>query len=183
VVTRLVAGALVAILAVLTTAPSAWAQTELTGSDPANGAALAVAPDRITLTFSEPVDADLAVIFVTGGDGRTWPVGEITASGNTLTMPVTPAGPAGQCAITYNIALEDHPLNGVVRFTLTKPAPSSPSTPSTTVPAPPPQPDATTEDSGGSSMWAWVVIGAVIVGVAVGLVVAGSARDRRRRRP
>jgi methionine-rich copper-binding protein CopC len=177
-VRRLVIGALVAVLTMLVTAPGAWAQAELTGSDPAEGAELARAPERITLTFSEPVDPNGSVVFVLGADGRTWQVGEITASGGTLTMPVTPSGPAGQCRVVYNIVGKDRPLSGEVRFTLTAPAPNAP--PPTSVAEEVAEPDPITgEPENGVPMWVWILAGAIVFGVAVGLVVAGSTRARR----
>lgn len=165
--------ALVAVLAVLGMAPSAWAQAELTDSDPAEGAELADPPTKITLTFSEPVDPDLAVISVAGADGILWTVGEVSATDSALTMTVTPSGPAGRCTISYNIASDDDPASGSVKFTLAKPVPA-PSNPPTTTPV-----DATSlypassvpDDSGGGlPLWVWVVIGAVVVGLALGAV-------------
>jgi methionine-rich copper-binding protein CopC len=179
VVTRLLSCLLAALFALLVAAPAAVAQDELTGSDPAEGASVATAPRAVTLTFGGPVKADLAVIFVTGADGRVWDAGAITASGDSLTMPVTPSGPAGRCTIEYNIA-SDHPLSGAVHFTLTAPAPSSP--PTTAAPAGPTTGDpveAQADRPRGSSLWIWVAVGAVIVGVAVGVLFTGISRRRR----
>ena len=180
-VTRLAGCLLAALLALLVAAPGAVAQDELTGSDPAEGASLDTAPASVTLTFNNAVDADLAVIFVTGADGRAWDSGEITSSGTSLTMPVTPSGPAGRCTIEYNIAAEDHPASGQVHFTLTAPAPNVPPTAnSNRGPAPGEDPVADGADEPrGSKLWIWVLVGAVIVGVAVGVVLAGSMRSRR----
>lgn len=188
-VTRLLTGVVFASLALLAAAPGATAQaarpvhTEhaaqptLTGSDPAEGATLDTAPRKITLTFSEPVEPELVVILVTGGDGHTWRVGEISASGNTVTMPVTPSGPAGRCTADYFIADETHPVRGEIRFTLAKPAPSSAPEPTSAQAAPDPitnEPD----DSGGIPMWLWLALGAVLLGVAVGVVISGFMRAR-----
>ncbi len=179
--TRLVAGALVAmVIAAPGVAAGAGGGTpnELTGSEPGDGASVAVAPERITLTFREPVDPDLAVIFVTGADGRLWRVGDISASGSALTMPVTASGPAGPCTISYRIASDD-PIGGEVRFTLTAPVPGTPPTPSggsadldpiTGEPG----------DSGGSPWVVVIVVGAVLFAVAAGVVVAGVTRGRGR---
>jgi copper resistance protein C len=179
VATRVLAGVLVVILALLGTAPVAAASAELTGSDPAQGATLATAPRKITLTFSEPVDPDLVVIFVTGGDGRSWRVGAITASGNTLTMPVTPAGPAGHCTVEYSIAGAAQRVHGSVRFTLTAAPPSLPP-PTTTRASAGPTPAAGEPGpgSGGVPIWVWVLIGACIAGVGVGVMIAGAMRAR-----
>jgi methionine-rich copper-binding protein CopC len=180
VVTRFAACLLAAVLALFVAAPGAVAQAELTGSDPADGASVAGAPRSVTLTFSSPVSADLAVIFVTGADGRAWDAGAITASGDSLTMPVTPSGPAGRCTIEYNIASEDHPASGALHFTLTAPAPSAaPTSDSASGPAAGDDPVADqAERPRGSRLWIWVLVGAVIVGVAVGVVFAGTWRRR-----
>jgi copper resistance protein C len=182
VVTRLGICLLAALLALVTAAPGAVAQAVLTGSDPADGASVAAAPRSVTLTFSGPVNAELAVIFVTGADGRAWDSGEITASGDSLTMPVTPAGPAGKCTISYNIADDKRPASGEVRFTLTAPAPSLPPTTESASESAAPEEDpveAAADEPRGSSLWIWVLVGAVIVGVAVGVVFASTARSRR----
>jgi methionine-rich copper-binding protein CopC len=179
VVTRLLTCLLTALFALLLTAPAAVAQDKLTGSDPAEGASVATAPTSVTLTFDGPVKADLAVIFVTGADGRVWDAGEITASGDSLTMPVTPSGPAGRCTIEYNLASDD-PASGQVHFTLTTAPPSPP--PTTAAPASSTAGDPVAEQAErprGSSLWIWVAVGAVIVGVAVGVLFAGTSRRRR----
>ena len=178
-VTRLLTCLLTALFALLVAAPAAVAQDQLTGSDPAEGTSVATAPTSVTLTFNGPVKADLAVIFVTGADGRIWDAGAITASGDSLTMPVTPSGPAGRCTIEYNLASDD-PASGQVHFTLTAAPPSAP--PTTAAPADPATDDPVAEQAErprGSSLWIWVAVGAVIVGVAVGVLFAGVSRRKR----
>lgn len=178
VVKRTTLAALVALLLTLVTGPAAWSQTTLTGSDPAEGAELTVAPERITLTFSEPVDPDLVVMFVTGADGVAWPVGELTADGDSVTMPVTPSGPAGRCVVRYNIASGTDPVRGAVSFTLTAPAPSAAVTSVA-------EQDTTATvagrrtGSGGAILpsWVWVVVSAAVAGLVVGIVLV------RRRTP
>ncbi|MGH3758049.1 copper resistance CopC family protein [Actinophytocola sp.] len=171
-----------AVLAALGTAPGTAAGTAaditLTGSDPAEGAALAAAPERITLTFSEPVDPELVVIFVTGADRVAWTVGEITAEGNTLTMPVNSSGPAGPCIARYTIASGDDPVRGTVSFTLTEPVASRPATAAA-------EPTALTAIAGRRAgdggdivpLWIWVVLGSAAAGLAVGALLV------RRRTP
>jgi methionine-rich copper-binding protein CopC len=73
------------------------------------------------LTFSEPIDPKQATVTVTGNDQTTWQVGTITAKNTTLTIPVTPAGPAGPYSIRYAITSADaDPVSGSVGFTLTR---------------------------------------------------------------
>ncbi len=176
---RLTAALVLVVVAVLGAPPSASADTTLTGSDPADGAEVAAAPERISLTFSAPVEPDLVVIFVTGADGVTWPVGEITANGNTLTMPVTAAGPAGRCTVRYSIASEDDPVSGQLSFTMTTAAPSR--APTSAAAEPDPVADAERAKDEGVPLWVWLAVGAAVAGVAVGVLFGrtrGSGRSR-----
>ncbi len=170
----------VVALIVFGAAPSAWAQTGVTGSSPAEGTALADAPEQVTLTFSEPVDPDLAVVSVIGADGVFWRVGAITATDRTLTMPVTPAGPAGTCRISYTIAsFGGDPLDGAVTFTLTTPVPGATTTPplGAAEPAPDPITGEPASSGGGVPGWVWGELAVVAAGVA-----AGARFSRRRSR-
>jgi hypothetical protein len=93
-------------------------------------------------------------------------------------MPVTPSGPAGPCRVVYHIVGKDRPLSGEVRFSLTAAAPSAP--PPTTDAEAAAKPDPITgEPENGVPMWVWILAGAIVFGVAVGLVLAGNPRARR----
>jgi methionine-rich copper-binding protein CopC len=165
---------------VLGGAPNAWAHTELVGSNPAEGARLDTPPQQVELTFDEPLEPDGAVIYVDCGAGY-WRPGEITADGTTLRMPVTPTGPAGPCTVNYFVTAGDgDPLTGAVTFTLTKdaPAPTTSAEPS----APPSTSDPITgegaEDTDGVPLWVWFMMGAVVLGVVVGIFFASITRRR-----
>ncbi len=106
-----------------------------------------------------------------GPDGKAWQDGEVTTSGPTVSVDVAPLGPAGRYQVGYRVVSGDgHPVQGAVRFTLTKAGPGTP----------PPQPaggvpatgaGAESEDSGGSPIWPWIVGAVVIVGAAVTAVL------------
>jgi hypothetical protein len=126
---RVAAVVVLALLFLCGAAPGASASVHLTGSTPDQDARVATAPTRITLAFDEPVDPDLVVIFVTGADGIAWTGGDITAKGDTVTIQVTPAGPAGTCVVRYSVApatAGEDPLQGRLTFTLTKAVPAAP---------------------------------------------------------
>jgi methionine-rich copper-binding protein CopC len=133
---KLLPAAVLAGLALLATAAPAAAHTELESSNPADGAQLAAPPTQLTLTFSEPVSTQGATVTVTGPNGNPWQVGTITAQNSTLTVPVQPAGPAGQYTLAWKITSADgDPASGTVRFALTAPAVVT-TPPATTTPPP-----------------------------------------------
>jgi hypothetical protein len=185
-VRRLAAAAGLAVVVLLGVAPSAWAHAELVASDPADGARLATAPQRIELTFTEPIDPDGAVIFVSCANRSYWSVGSITAKDDSLTMPVTPAGRAGPCTVNYYVSSADGaPVRGEVGFTLTKDVPASgkPATTSTpAAPDPDPITGASADSGGGLPAWAWVLMAAAALGLVAGAVAGVLLRAGRRKR-
>ena len=138
--TRLALSALLATLVLLGAATPASAHTELVSSDPATGASLPQRPTRLTLTFSEPVPAESAQVGVTGADGSTWPTGEVTASGATLTVPLLDsASPAGQYTVSWLVeSLDGDFVDGTYAFTVTAPPAAQQPAATTTTPAAPP---------------------------------------------
>jgi methionine-rich copper-binding protein CopC len=59
--------ALLCVIAALLGGGRAFAHAQLVGAEPAAGAVIAAAPDRVTLTFSEPVRPLAARWFPSGG--------------------------------------------------------------------------------------------------------------------
>jgi hypothetical protein len=91
---------LVAGLALLLGAGTAFAHDVLTASDPANGASLATGPSKVTLTFDLPVKEYFSTITVVGPDGNHFEAGPSTVDGSTVSAPVQPLGPAGTPSAT-----------------------------------------------------------------------------------
>jgi copper resistance protein C len=194
-VRRLSTALLLAGTALLAVTTPALAHTELKSSDPAKGASLPVAPQRITLTFSEPVRVEPGAISVTGPDGTQWTTAQPVLQGPTVAVPVTPAGPAGPYTIAYRVTSDDgHAITGKVPFTLSAPVPAA--APATQVTSgvmtsggsPVPTPGETTgasiiavpttdspqtvaaaqeTDDGGVPVWIWVLAAVVLAGVGV----------------
>jgi copper resistance protein C len=165
-VLRLLAAALVAVVALLLSASPAVAHTRLESSDPADGADLSAAPEAVSLTFTENVDAEFASVSVVGPDGVNYQTGQLTASDGVVRSAVSPLGPAGRYEIGYRVVSDDgHPVQGVVSFTLTAPGPAvaqpAPAAPATTPVAP--QAGAQ-QDAGGSAAWLWIVGAVALVG-------------------
>jgi methionine-rich copper-binding protein CopC len=177
---------LLTALALLLGAAPAFAHTRLQSSDPADGSSTAGGPQRVSLTFNEPMQPGFATVTVIGPDGKPYQAGDVTADGGTVSIGVSPLGPAGRYEIGYRVISEDgHPVTGSIGFTLTAAGPgvtptstqaAAPSVADTspTTAAPVPAAAAGTDsggtDSGGTPVWPWIVGGVVLV--AVGAVSA-----------
>ncbi|HWO63812.1 MAG TPA: copper resistance CopC family protein [Umezawaea sp.] len=170
---RLGAALLLTGLALAATATPAFAHAELIGSDPAAGASLPAAPTRIVLTFSEPVGLAATPVTVTGPDGSTWKVGQVTAEGAVITAPVEATGPAGEYVVDYRAVSDDgDEIGDKIRFTLAAPAtpPTSSVAPTTTTTtaaptstsAPAPAAQGTPAADGGVPTSVWI-IGAIVL--------------------
>jgi hypothetical protein len=163
-------------LALLLGAGTAWAHNVLTSSDPANGASMATGPSAVTLTFDLPVKRQFSTITVVGPDGLHFEGGPSTVNGNTVSAPVKPLGPAGGYTVGYRIVSDDgHPVSGAIRFTLTQAgsgqgvaaedAPGAADAGDGSDAA-----DAPGGGSGGPPVWVWVLVAVVLV--AAGATVA-----------
>jgi hypothetical protein len=178
-VVRTVAVTLLCGLALLLGAGQAFAHTRLESSDPADGTSLATSPQRVSLTFSETVQAGFTTVTVVGPDQAQYQTGDVTVNGDTVSTGVRPLGPAGRYEIGYRVVSEDgHPVSGSVAFTLTTPGPgaavaATPSPPGNAPAASTPAPAAAEnapnppEGSGGMPVWPWIVGAVVLVGGGV----------------
>lgn len=179
---RLGAPLLLAGLLLLGAAPPATAHAALIGSDPRDGASLATAPQALSLTFSEAIQAGFSEVTVVGPGGRQWQSAEPSAGGAVVTVPVRPLGPAGEYTVGYRVLSADsHPVQGSISFTLTQPGPGASQAPSPAPAAPgggDSAPAAGAGDAdGGAPVWPWVVgAGALLVlGILAALRVGRSS--------
>ncbi|NUT24090.1 MAG: copper resistance protein CopC [Hamadaea sp.] len=122
---RRIAVVLSTSLLVLTTGGPAYAQGRMLTSDPANGAALASAPQRVTLRFDAPVsvpDSHVSVRTTAGAEVAGEPAGQ----GDVLTVPVSIAG-TGDYLVAYHVLYADGDEDfGVVQFSVGTGVPPSP---------------------------------------------------------
>ncbi|SDD75660.1 copper resistance CopC family protein [Actinokineospora iranica] len=182
---RLSLALVLAVLALVAGASPALAHTRLISSTPAEGALVTAAPEAIKLTFTDPMQAKLSTVTVSGPSGARWGLGEITAQDGTLTVPVQTTGPAGDYVVEYRVLSGDgHPVKGAVRFTYTPPpvagtesvpptAPSAAETSASSAAAVPEQAPAAQRapaESGGVPVWVWIAGAAVLL--ALGLLAA-----------
>ena len=116
---RLAATLLLVGTALAVTAPQALAHTELTSSDPAEGASVVTAPQQIKLTFGEAVTLPANPIQVSGPGGAQWTVANAAIDGAVITAPMQPSGPPGQYTINYKVTAADgDAVKGAVHFML-----------------------------------------------------------------
>ncbi len=157
---------LVALSALLLTAPPASAHARVKSSDPAEGATLDVGPDRVSITFTEELPADYSTIEVLGPDDRAYDEGGPSVNGTELSTDLSVLGPAGVYRIVWTVVSEDgHPVEGDIEFTLSTPGGGSGRELTEDEPS---------ASEGDSGTWLWISAGVVGVGLAaaVGLVLS-----------
>jgi copper resistance protein C len=173
---RYVAASLLAVVfAVAGLASPAYAHTELANAIPAAGSTLGKTPGTIQLTFTEPVDADLATVVVRGPDGAMLSDGPVRQSATGLMQPIVPSRTSGTLEVSYRvISLDGHPVSDTFRFEVLRGDPN----------AQPPEssqsqsaPVGGSGESGGGSLTAPLLGAAVVL-----LLIVGGAMLARRRR-
>ena len=158
--------AVVAVLA-LAGAPVASAHAVRIATDPADNAALAAGPQRVSATFNEQMQPEFAAMTVVGPDGNLWNSGDPQVAGAVLSVGVRPLGPAGTYTVNYRVTSADgHPVSGSWTFRLTVAETGTPG-PSAAKPAEP-------AGGGGLPVWPFLVAGAVII--AAGILWAARRR-------
>lgn len=95
------------------------AHTALTGSDPAEGASLSVAPTSITLKFNENV-GNSPQVAVTSPDGTALKVTDVSAVDQQVTAKVEQIGQRGTFALSFRVVSADgHPVTDTIRYDVT----------------------------------------------------------------
>ncbi|EME51085.1 copper resistance protein [Rhodococcus ruber BKS 20-38] len=160
-IARIVAllGTLVAAL--LFAAGPAAAHSVVIASTPAQGEQIARGPERVSLTFNEPLQESFAALTVVGPDGNLWSKGDPTVEGPTVSVTVGELGPAGEYTIAYRVTSADgHPVSGTQVFTLTQ---DGSGTPGAAASGNAVATDDSDEDS-GPAVWIFVVVAVVVLG-------------------
>jgi copper resistance protein C len=172
---RVLATTLLSLATLLALATPALAHTSLVGSDPAEGATVTAAPEVITLTFTDPMEAEFSTVTITGPDG-TDAAGNLRSDGAAVAVTVAPLTASGRYEIGYRVLSQDgHPVTGTLAFTLDLPPAATgvpePSTAPTAAAAPPPASAGAAQGGatdGGTPAWPWLVAALVLVGGGVG---------------
>ncbi|NUP50594.1 MAG: copper resistance protein CopC/CopD [Catenulispora sp.] len=111
-------------------APAASAHATVVSTDPADGALLATAPARITVTFSESVELQLGALRVFAPDGTQAEVGSaehLDGKPETATVPLKGGLKNGTYVVSWRvISADSHPVRGGWTFSVgTRSAPNS----------------------------------------------------------
>jgi methionine-rich copper-binding protein CopC len=182
-------------LALVTLTPRAsYAHTQLTASLPAAGAVVGTMPDRVLLTFSDPLDPTTIRVDVTGPDRSPAIAGPVSVRGKTAQQPVR-AGGNGTYTVSYEVVSADtHVVTGTLTFTLRPGAPPAPSEPVVVAPAASRPADAPGGagrtagaapagggSGGGLSWWLWLL--PIVAGAAAAAIYLLVRRRRAQTAP
>ncbi|MDY6808263.1 MAG: copper resistance protein CopC [Actinomycetota bacterium] len=173
---RLIPATLVLMMGVLlmgtVLAPMAAAHSQAVSSDPDDGATVRSGPQRVTVTFNEPLQESFAVLTVVGPDGRYWQEGDPTVTGSELSVALRELGPAGTYTLNYRVTSADgHPVEGQRSFDLTVAGSGAPGPVADT---------AADSDDGGLPLWPFIVVAVVVLVGGLGVVLLLSRRSGRR---
>ena len=101
------------LLTGLVTAGPASAHASLVTTDPGQGARVAQAPSKVTLTFDEPVSLGAGYARVLAAQGGRADAGSASVSGAVVTIPLRSGLPDGGYLVTYRVVSADsHPVAG-----------------------------------------------------------------------
>jgi copper transport protein len=102
----------------------AQAHATFVGSDPAEGAILPTAPERVVLSFSEPVRLIPDRIQVVGPGGDPVDAGEPSLDGSDVVVPLGGAADTGTYLVSFRVvSLDSHPVAGSVTYSVGAPSP------------------------------------------------------------
>ena len=184
-VRTVLAGAAVAVVAMLAVAAPASAHDELVSSTPAFDAQLTTAPEQVVLTFSDNLleleGNNGTAMTVVDESGTDWVAGDPVISADTVTVPLKSGMPNGSFTVTWQVVSSDgHPTSGEYAFSLaTEAAPS----PTATAPAETAQPSSTpaaqTPAETEAAPWPLLIGLGVVLLAAIIIVIVISAHKRR----
>lgn len=129
---------LLAALAVVAGSAPALAHASVVSTTPADQRILGTAPERVSLTFSEPVSLGLARVDVIGPDGDKLATGRPTHPAGkpesvAVTLKDTPT--EGTHTVTWHaVSADSHPVQGAFTFSVGRATPAAAPAPSATEP-------------------------------------------------
>ena len=175
----LVPAVLLALAVLLGAGGAATAHDELTGSNPAEGAAVAVLPPSLELSFSSVPSGIGAQIQVLDESGADWADGPAEIVDRSATQPLRPGAPAGEYTVNWRVVSADsHPIEGSFAFTTQEGGTTAPDTASTAGPLEV-QDDQTEETRQAAvSDFPWSIVLMIAALVAIAVVLAITARKR-----
>lgn len=109
--------ALLAALALLAHVAAAWAHASLSAADPPDGAVVEAAPQRYSLTFSEPV-SPLSLVLVRP-DGSSAPLDRFSVRDRIVEVEAPAGLERGTHVLSWRVVSQDgHPIGGLVFFSI-----------------------------------------------------------------
>ena len=100
----------------------AAAHAFLDHAEPRVGSSTATPPTAITLSFTEPVEADFSRLEVLDHDGRPVPTGPLEhPAGATVSVSVPALAPGDYTVRWAVVSVDTHPTEGQFRFTVKAP--------------------------------------------------------------
>lgn len=180
------AGAAVAVVALLAVAAPASAHDELVSTTPALDEQLTAAPEQVVLTFSnnllELEGNSGTAMTVVDESGSDWVEGAPVVSVDTVTVPLKSGMPNGSYTVTWKVVSSDgHPTSGEYAFSLAvaEVAPSPTATTPAETAQPSSTPDAQAPVESDAAPWPLLIGLGVVLLVAIIIVIVISARKRR----
>ena len=160
-------------------AAPAYAHTELTSSNPADGATLATPPAQVVLTFSEAPVALGAQVVVTGPTGAV-SAGAPRLDGLTVVQDVQPSGPAGRYTVEWRLTSDDgHPVSGTLGFTASAAAAGGTSSVEPADASATPAPAEAPRREPLIPSWGWIAAGVIAIVAAIRLNRRASALNKQ----
>jgi len=148
----------------------AAAHTDLESSAPSDGEVLAVAPQAITLTFTEAVQPQFVQVAVTEPGGQSVNSGAAVVDGRMVRQQVSVSA-NGAYVVAYRVVSSDgHPVSDQVGFTYTGPGVEAvePSATDSTGPTPEAAASQDADSASNLALW-WPLIAEVTVITALAL--------------
>lgn len=107
---------IVALIAVGCAATPALGHAFLQHADPGAGAALAVAPKRIALTFTEKLEPAFSGVAVADSSGHDVEAGTVQIGGNSMIAPLRPLAPGTYRVSWHAVSVDTHRTEGAYTF-------------------------------------------------------------------
>nr|WP_205163990.1 copper resistance CopC family protein [Arthrobacter roseus] len=172
--TAVVVALLLAFAGLLPASGPAAAHDQISGTDPADGATVAQAPEEVALTFTGNPQGIGSEVQVMDTEGTDWATGEVKIVDNQAIQLLKPGAPAGDYTVNWRVVSADaHPIEGSFTFTATGGSVAS-AVPSQPIEEVAPAPAENVSDGG----FPWGITAMIVV--LIGLVVAIAVTARKR---
>jgi copper resistance protein C len=106
------------LLSLIADAPAAHAHASLVRASPSGGSTLTIAPQEVTLTFTDKLEAAFSKLTVTDANGAEVSQGKVQISNNTMEVGLKALG-AGLYMVTWRaVSADTHKTEGSFTFSV-----------------------------------------------------------------